>query len=115
MTPSQAYVTWARLELAPGTDAAAVGAGVTTELCGHWEHEPPCRWPHNNDYVDGVFRTLFASPAPEAGEVRRRIEAALQAGAGWTVHEVGSRDVLDAERDLADRLCALPRRAPDAG
>ena len=43
MTPSQPYVTWARLALAPGTDPAAVGAAVTTELCGHWEHEPPCR------------------------------------------------------------------------
>jgi len=44
-----AYVLEARLELDDGLDPAAVGAAVTVELCGHWEHAGPCRWPHNSE------------------------------------------------------------------
>ena|SRR5436305_8812191 len=110
MTPSQAYVTWARLELAAGAEPDAPGAAVTIELCGSTEHEPPCRWPHNNDYVDGVFRTLFAAPPEQEAEVRRRIADALRRSPIVTVLETGSRDLLEEERELAGRLCALPRR-----
>jgi hypothetical protein len=34
-----AFVHEAHLELEPGTDPAAVGAAVTTALCGHWEQK----------------------------------------------------------------------------
>ena len=27
-------------------DVRAIGAAVTVALCGHWEHQGPCRWPH---------------------------------------------------------------------
>ena len=43
-----AFVVDAAVELADRTNPAAVGAAVTTALCGHWEHDGPCRWPHNN-------------------------------------------------------------------
>ena len=35
----------ATVELDEG-DVRAIGAAVTVALCGHWEHDGPCRWPH---------------------------------------------------------------------
>jgi hypothetical protein len=102
------FVAEARLELAAGVDPAAVGAAVTTELCGHWEHEGACRWPHNNEIGpdDGAFRfrTLFVAEAGDEPEVRARIESALRGGEAWTVLEVGGRAVAAHETALAERL-----------
>jgi hypothetical protein len=109
-----ASVVEAVLTLDEGVDPAAVGAAVTVALCGHWEHEPPCRWPHNNATVpDGgasLHRTLFVAPCEEADDVRARIEAALRAGEGWRVTKVRSRPVADDERALAERLLGGSRR-----
>ena len=58
-----------RARVADRCGSAAVGAAVTTALCGHWEHEGPCRWPHNNAIQQKgatfLFRTLFVAPASE--------------------------------------------------
>ena len=35
-----------RIRLEPGADKRAPGGAVTVALCGHWNHEGPCRWPH---------------------------------------------------------------------
>ena len=107
-----AFVHEADLKLEPGTDPAAVGAAVTTALCGHWEHDGPCRWPHNNatepsDEGAG-FRTLFVAPASEEDAVRERIEHSLRAGHGWTVLETRARPVAPSEEPLAQRLAATP-------
>ena len=72
-----AFVEEAELELGPGTDPAAVGGAVTTALCGHWEHEGACRWPHNNEIdvagASATFRTLFiATSRSMKPEVRER-------------------------------------------
>jgi hypothetical protein len=103
----------ARLRLASGTDPAAPGGAVTTELCGHWEHEGPCRWPHNNEIevTEGtaVFRTLFVAPPSDEQEVRERIEAALHGETAWTVLRTGPRPVSPSEQPLADELLATPR------
>ncbi len=48
MSEVKAYVAEAEIVLNEGCDPAAVGAAVTVELCGHWEHEGACRWPHNS-------------------------------------------------------------------
>lgn len=108
-----AFVQEAELQLGHGTDPAAVGAAVTTALCGHWEHGGPCRWPHNNDIVvsdlDAKFRTLFVAPAPDEGEVRERIERSLRDGSGWVVHRTGPRPVSPAEAPLARRLATIER------
>ena len=105
-----AFVHEAELRLDPGTDPAAVGAAVTTALCGHWKHEGPCRWPHNNaidaDEAAGGFRTLFVAPADDESEVRDRIERALREAAGWTVVDTRARSVLPGERPLAERLAS---------
>lgn len=108
----EAFVCEAELTLSEGTDPAAMGAAVTTELCGHWEHDGPCRWPHNNDIhatPDGFrFRTLFIACAEEEAEVRERVESALRGGRDWVVLTVASRAVTSAERPLASKLAASP-------
>ena len=114
MTPA-AFVLEAAIALADDCDPAAVGAAVTVELCGHWEHEGACRWPHNNavdaSHRPARFRTLFVAGDGEAVEVRKRIEEALRGGEAWRVVSVGERPVAAHERALADRLEAGPRSA----
>jgi hypothetical protein len=103
-----AFVHEAELQLEPGTDPAAVGAAVTTALCGHWEHQGPCRWPHNNaadaSGAGTSFRTLFVASAAEEDEVRERIEHVLRETAGWIVLDTRMRSIGLRERPLARRL-----------
>jgi hypothetical protein len=103
-----AFVHEAELRLEAGTDPAAVGAAVTTALCGHWEHEGLCRWPHNNAIeacgAGASFRTLFAASATDEDEVRERIERGLQEAPGWVVLETRARPVSSREGSLARRL-----------
>ena len=65
-------------------DPAALGGAVTTALCGHWEHDGPCRWPHfTSPEVDGdaaVVTVYFDASAEEAPNVRGLIRSALAAG-----------------------------------
>jgi hypothetical protein len=104
----------ATLTLGEGVDPAAVGAAVTTELCGHWEHEGGCRWPHNNEIAaEGAsgrasFRTLFLAPEHEQAEARTRIEKALREGPGWSVESTGERDLSGNEAELAIRMARAP-------
>ncbi len=101
------FVHEAELRLEPEADPGAVGAAVTTALCGHWEHEGPCRWPHNNA-IDGPgsFRTIFVAPASEEAEVRKRIEDGLRQEFGWVVLETRRREVAAEEQPLAERLAS---------
>jgi hypothetical protein len=106
----KAWVHEATVILDDGIDPAAVGAAVTVALCGHWEHEGPCRWPHNNQ-IDGTrFRTLFIAPADEEPEVRRRIRSALRDSADWRVDADHAREVAPDEEPLAATLLKTPRR-----
>jgi hypothetical protein len=111
---TRAFVVAAALALEDGADPRSVGAAVTAELCGHWDHPGPCRWPHNNEIEAGrqpaEFRTLYVADEHEADAVRTRIEDALRGGSGWSVLSVSSRPLADAERSLAERLLAAPRR-----
>ena len=106
--PRAPHVHEATLELAGGIDPAEVGAAVTVELCGHWEHEGPCRWPHNNcietDAGGARFRTLFVASDAESQEVHDRIDLALRSAAGWTVLASGRRPLASEELELAERL-----------
>ena len=43
------FVHEATVELADGADPRAIGGAITVALCGHWDHQPPCRWPHHTD------------------------------------------------------------------
>lgn len=113
MSEVKAFVAAAEIVLKEGCDPAAVGAAVTVELCGHWEHEGACRWPHNSaisaDRDPARFRTLFVAEAAEENSVRARIERALHGGDGWRVIHSRGRPVAASERALADRLIAGPR------
>ena len=65
-------------------DPAALGGAVTTALCGHWEHDGPCRWPHfTSPEVDGdtvAVTVSFDAPAEDEAQVRALIRSALGAG-----------------------------------
>jgi hypothetical protein len=105
----RAFVHEAELDLAPGCDPTAVGAAVTVELCGHWDHEPPCRWPHNNEISAAGnrarFRTLFAAAPADEDEVRARIERAIAGTDGsWRVVSSCAREPHASEDALAQRL-----------
>ncbi len=109
------FVHEAELRLVDGTDPAAVGAAVTTALCGHWEHVEPCRWPHNNELEVvagglGTFRTIFVATASDEAEVRTRIDRSLREGTGWAVLSARPRPVSPSEHALAARLAGAPFR-----
>jgi hypothetical protein len=90
------------IDLAEGGDPRAPGGAITVALCGHWEHEPPCRWPHHSEMEpeDGghLVRTVFTVEPGDEAVVRAKIADALAAGeqAGpdgkvsrWTVRPSG--------------------------
>jgi hypothetical protein len=66
-------------------DPAALGAAVTVALCGHWEHQGPCRWPHHTETrVEGsavVAVVRFDATEDEVAEVRSTIARAVASGA----------------------------------
>jgi hypothetical protein len=71
--------------LDPGGDERALGGAVTVALCGHWEHEGECRWPHLTvtEPASGGrvhVRTTVTVGEDEEGDVRRRFHAALSTG-----------------------------------
>ena len=111
------YVHEATLGADPGSELGAIGAAVTAELCGRWEHEPPCRWPHNNAAVEleggrVAFRTVFVAEPTDEGEVRSGIERGLRRGrlaapegsARWQTLASGRREPTDDEARLGARL-----------
>jgi hypothetical protein len=80
----QAFAHQGLVDLPEGGDERAPGAAVTVALCGHWEHEPPCRVPHRTDVArvdDGlVVRVLFACDPADEGDVRVLVDRALAGG-----------------------------------
>ena len=108
MAPRKAFVQEAVLQMDAEIDPASIGAAVTVELCGHWEHEGTCRWPHNNGIEMGAsharFRTLFISDPEDEAEVRERITEALSGIEGVSVADSFSRPVGTSEQALAERL-----------
>ena len=104
----QVYAHQATLVPGPGTDPGAAGAAITTALCGHWEHEPPCPLaPHHTAaHAEGDrlrLRILFATEPHRVDEVRARIDAALTAG-DWQLVASGCSRVDPDERPHARRL-----------
>ena len=78
------FVHEAWLALAKGADSRAPGAAVTVALCGHPEHEGPCRSPHHTSAEPKggklVVRILFAVETADEPVVREQIVEALRAG-----------------------------------
>lgn len=104
----EAFVQEAELLLADDTDSAEPGAAVTVALCGYWEHEGPCRWPHNNaitaEQGTARLRTLFVADGAEEQSVRDLIVGGLGDATGWAVTSTAARPVAESERELARRL-----------
>jgi hypothetical protein len=105
-----AYAHEAVLVLAPDADSAAPGAAITTELCGHWEHAPPCPLAPHHTAARRVgpevhLRILFATEPERETEVRAGIRRAL---AAWDVRTSAVGAVRPEERSHAGRLAASP-------
>ena len=70
------------IRLDSGSDERAPGGAVTVALCGHWDHDGPCRWPHLSSItsnVDGYHRLVveFDAEEDEIEMVKTKIEAAV--------------------------------------
>ena len=106
--PPHAFVHEAELVMDGEADERAPGGAITVALCGHWEHEGSCRWPHNNAIaLEGRWarlRTVFVAPPEDEETVRERIERGLRSGADWEVVSVGARPLAPDEEELAERL-----------
>jgi hypothetical protein len=116
----QPFVHEAVLAMADTADERAPGAAITVELCGHWEHEPPCPLASHHTAArrcgDEVhLRVLFAADADQEAEVRSRIDSALANGylsgpngniTVWELRNSGPAAVNRAEVEHAARLVA---------
>jgi hypothetical protein len=111
MAEHQLFVHRAELELESGDDPRAPGGAVTAALCGHWDHEPLCRWPHHNSEPGRAghssFRTVVVASAADEQEIRARIEQALRSGP-WLVLASKADRPSSAELALGRRLASLP-------
>ena len=80
----QSFVHSAELELEPGSDSAAPGGAVTIALCGSWDHEGACRWPHETRaelrHSKTNVRVVFSVEAENEVAVRKLIREALANG-----------------------------------
>ncbi len=106
----RAFVHQAELLLQAGTDPRAPGGAVTSALCGHWDHDAVCRWPHNNAIDEAatpaILRTLFIATTNDETEVRGRIDRVLADSDGWSVVSSGASSLGADERELARRLAS---------
>lgn len=89
-------------------DLRAPGAAITVELCGHWDHKPPCPLaPHHTSHRrerDTVrLRTLFATDAANEADARARIVAALERG------ELRGPDGRTSQWQLRSNCASVPR------
>ena len=74
-----------RIRFEPGSDERAPGGAVTVALCGHWDHDGPCRWPHFSSIIPeigGHHRLVveFDAQEHEIETVRAKIDAAVMHG-----------------------------------
>ena len=115
----QAYAHDAVLAMGPDEDDRAPGGAITTALCGHWEHEPPCPLAAHHTGVtrDGDtvrLHILFAARPADEALVRRRIGEALASGgftgpdglARWRLVETSAGSIAPEESDHARRLAS---------
>jgi hypothetical protein len=106
----ETFVHEAELRLDEGADEREPGAAVTVALCGHWEHEGPCRWPHNNalaaESTPARFRTIFVAERADESEIRTRIVDALARGSSWTLMSHHPRPATVDESELGRGLGA---------
>jgi hypothetical protein len=114
------YVHAASLRMDDDADAGAPGAAITLELCGSWDHEPPCPLaPHHTSQGrkgrDVELRIVFATEPGQEAEVRARINKALESGAltgpdgtitSWSLLGTSADVLSGAELEHAKRMAA---------
>jgi hypothetical protein len=104
----EAFAIDVLLTLAADTDPRAPGGEVTIALCGHWEHDGSCRWPHNSrvdtDTTPAHLRSVVIATAEDRVEVIRLVEERLRGDVRWSVVEFVTEPVSADERALAERL-----------
>ena len=108
------YVHEATIESHPGSNVHAIGAAVTVELCGHWEHQPPCRWPHHTAAEEirpgRVLTRTVVVAGIESQEAERRVRAALAAGSApwvegsWSMLAVARVPPRSDDIELAEQI-----------
>lgn len=116
---TQPLVQTATIHLPEGGDPAAPGAAVTVALCGHWEHDRSCRWPHHTSRRHATWaadrlevRVVVVAPVAEVSVVRAAVVSALSDGvlasesgtATWALLETAAGVLTDEEQALAHRL-----------
>ena len=82
---SYAYQRRFRLALCRDGDSRAPGGAITVALCGHWDHEGECRWPHLSTIKkgnDGCYELTveFDAPVEEVEVVEKKVREALARG-----------------------------------
>ena len=108
MASVRGHVLHAEVAFGPGADTRAPGGAITVALCGSWEHEGTCRWPHHTA-VDPVstpsaVRVVYVVDDDELDHVRSMIESALASGDGWNTVAIHEGTLTDEESTLARRL-----------
>ena len=73
------------IKLAADADERAPGGAVTVSLCGQWDHEGLCRWPHYSTLeprADGLSRLVvdFNAVPQDVELVRAKIKAGVETG-----------------------------------
>jgi hypothetical protein len=102
------------LLLNESTDPRAPGGEITVALCRHWEHDGPCRWPHNSRIATAGsparVRSIVIVSDDERAEVLERIEAALRRDDRWSVVQIATGPITEDEQPLADRMARTDER-----
>ena len=108
MTNQIAFALDALISLVHDADSAAPGAEVTVALCGHWEHEGRCRWPHNTridaSSPSAHMRTVVVAPRVDRDAIAGRVEDALRRDTRWSVLGFTLGEITESEHALVDRL-----------
>jgi hypothetical protein len=98
----------AELDLSPGTDPRAPGGAVTVGLCGQWDHEGPCRWPHHSRIDTSVnparLHVVVATDDGRTGEILNRVETSLARDERWSLRRCAIRRLSTDEQGLGRRL-----------
>lgn len=71
--------------MAADGDTRGPGGAITLELCGSWDHSPPCPVAAHHTRAERaggtvVLRVVFATEPEDEADVRRRIDQALHSG-----------------------------------
>jgi len=102
------HILEADIDLDAGVREEEPGAAITVALCGHWEHDGPCQWPHltlRSGHAPMRLSIRYAVADDEAAHVRDAITDALRSSDRWRLHGVLPERSLDSdEQAWAERM-----------